>query len=382
MTADVVVVGAGAVGCAISRELSSDYRVRVLERGEVAQEASALGAGLITISASYATMDLRSVARHATEFFNSYDGTAGFDFVHRPSLELVTTDRKDDNSASDEPYPDWPEINQLNVATINEQYPRINTETIVSATEFIDTGFVDTYNFSTALKQDAAAKGAVFETQTAATKIESKGGEISGVKTADGAYDADYVIVAAGWRSEALLRKLYQIPLRPYRTQCVVVEPAVSIDDQVPMGWIPGHRAYFRPTRDGNLLVGGWSLAEDTPHEVSNQADESFQEHVTNIIDTYFINCQKSDVVDHWAGVDGATPDTMPIIDAPDDAPDGLILATGFHGRGIMTAPVAATIVGDLVRETKPSLPTEPFAVNRFESRSRQFRFMSVSAGE
>ncbi|WP_154020450.1 FAD-dependent oxidoreductase [Halorubrum halophilum] len=86
-------------------------------------------------------------------------------------------------------------------------------------------------------------------------------------------------------------------------------------------------------------------------------------------------------VVDGWAGIDGATPDTRPIIDSPGDAPDGLVIAAGFHGRGVMSAPVARRLIRSLVAAEDSPLPSEPFSLDRFSSRSPDFEFMSISAG-
>ena len=205
---------------------------------------------------------------------------------------------------------------------------------------------------------------------------------MNGVVTDEGERLADHVVVAAGWRTEELLRDVYQIPVQPYRTQCIVLEPDEPLSDEFPMGWIPGQHVYFRAELNGDLLVGGWSFAEDDPESASVQEDESFREHVASLLPRFFSEFDGAGVVNGWAGIDGATPDTFPIIDAPADAPDGLVVATGFNGRGIMTSPVAATLVGDFVRGDDPRLPTDPFDIERFDSRSPDFRFISISAGD
>lgn len=63
------------------------------------------------------------------------------------------------------------------------------------------------------------------------------------------------------------------------------------------------------------------------------------------------------------------------------DAPEGLVVAAGFYGRGVMTAPVAATAVESLVREMEAPFPPDPFRLDQFESPSQDFEFVSISAG-
>jgi glycine/D-amino acid oxidase-like deaminating enzyme len=76
-------------------------------------------------------------------------------------------------------------------------------------------------------------------------------------------------------------------------------------------------------------------------------------------------------------------------VDAPGDRPDsdvtaprGLVVATGFHGRGVMTAPVAAAAVRELAGGRAAPFSLAPFALDRFDSQSRDFEFFSISAGD
>ena len=206
-------------------------------------------------------------------------------------------------------------------------------------------------------------------------------GRVAGVETENGAFDAPRVVVATRWGTPRLLREWVELPVRPYRTQCVVLEPDEPLDDEFPMGWVPGRHVYFRSERD-DLLVGGWSSAEDDPESASGREDEAFGNHVADAVPEFLRRFDRARFVDGWAGVDGATPDTRPIVDAPDEGPAGLVIATGFHGRGVMTAPVAATAVRELVGGEPAPFALSTFALDRFDSRGRDFEFVSISAGE
>jgi glycine/D-amino acid oxidase-like deaminating enzyme len=383
MSEDVIVVGAGVIGCAAARELAVDHDVRVVEKGQVAAEASALAAGEVTMLTTYTDEGEREVAHHAVDFFREYDGTGDFHFEERPSVELVTPKREAEARARVERLRgEDHDVEWLDLDELERDHGRFETENVVGGVRWRGTGFVDPYTFSVTLKRDAEDRGAVFDTETAVEEFLVEDGRMAGVVTEDGELRADDVVVAAGWRSEELLRDVYQLPVQPYRTQCIVLEPDDPLGDDFPMGWIPGQHVYFRAELNGDLLVGGWSFAEDDPEGASGQEDEEFREHVAGLLPRFFRDFDGAGVVNGWAGVDAATPDTFPIIDAPADAPDGLVVATGFNGRGIMTAPVAATLVGDFVRDDDPRLPTDPFTVERFDSRSPDFRFISISAGD
>jgi glycine/D-amino acid oxidase-like deaminating enzyme len=378
MTDCVAVVGGGVIGCGIARELAPDHDVVVVEKGQVAGEASALAAGLITMSSSYT--DVRTVAEFANGFFREYDGTGEFRFTERESVEPVPPEREGEARRRAERLADGGVPAEfVEAETLADRYPRIDTEGLVGGVVFEGSGWVDPYTFATTLQADAVERGAAFRTDTAVDGVTVEGGAVAGLETEAGFVEADTVVAAAGWRTADLLAGLVELPLRPYRTQCVVVEPPEDASE-LPMGWIPEEHVYWRPELNGDLLLGGWSFAEDDPEAASGKEDEGFRQHVAELLPETFGGMDGAEFVNGWAGCDGATPDTRPIVDAPEEGPDGLVVATGLHGRGVMTTPVAVRAVRSLLTGEPAPFPLDPFRLDRFESRSRDFEFQSISA--
>lgn len=386
---DVVIVGGGVIGCAVARELASDHDVVLVEKGQVAGEATALAAGEVTMSPSYS--DVPVVARHANAFFRDYDGTGEFSYTERRSIELIVPEREGEaRRRAERLRGEGIAVEYIDAEAVEDRYPRVDTSEYVGAIEHEETGFVDPYTFAVTLRADAEERGATVLTDTAVTEMRVADGRMSGVETDAGAIDAPTVVCAAGWRTRHLLDGILELPLRPYRTQCLVLEPETAVDESFPMGWIPGEHVYFRPELNGDLLIGGWSFAEDDPENASSREDEEFRDHVAELVPRYLHDFERARFVNGWAGVDGATPDTRPIIDSPGqraadgglDAPDGLVVATGFHGRGIMTSPVAATLVRSLVTGESTRLPADEFSLSRFDSTDPDFEFRSISSGD
>jgi len=387
----VAIVGGGVVGAAVARALARAHDVVVLEAGQVAGGATALSAGLVTMTPSYS--DVPGIPAFANDFFREYDGTGEFQYTERESVEVVPPEREGEARRRVEGLQDaGVAVSFLEPETVAQRYPRLSTEPFAGGIEFVDTGWVDPYTFTRTLLADARAAGATVHTDTEVTGVRVEGDTVAGVETATDAIDADVVVAAAGWRTPDLLGDVAPVPVRPYRTQCVVVDPGESYAD-APIGWHPDEHAYFRPEHNGDLLVGGWSFAEDDPPGASDDADEEFRVHVAELLPRLF-DMPDPRFVNGWAGIDGATPDTRPIVDAPGGVaggrlasadihpgvPEGLVLATGFHGRGVMTAPVAAAAVRALVTGEETPLPFETFALGRFEDYSRDFEFTSISA--
>jgi len=381
-TADVVIVGGGVSGVAAARNLAVDHDVVVVEKGQLAAEASALAAGIIGLSTTYA--DYPAIADHAASFFDDYDGTGEFKYTQRGSLKLVPPAHEDASRKEAAKYAERDfGVTWLDSAELAERYPAIHADSFVGAVEYASRpgkGWLDPYTLATTLADDAVERGAHLETDCAVDEVLVEDGVVRGVETEGGTVEADAVVVAAGWWTPRLLDDVIALPIRPYRTQCLVLDPGEGVSDFT-MGFVPGEHVYFRPETNGDLLVGGWSFATDEPDGASRFEDEEFRQHVADLIPQIFEGWDNAEFVNGWAGVDAATPDTKPIIDAPSDAPDGLVIATGFHGRGVMTSPVTGTAVGALVRGEAPPFPMEPFRLDRFESRSADFEFDSISDG-
>ena len=381
MSEQVAIVGGGVIGCAVARELAPEYDVAVYEKGQIAGEASALAAGEVTMLSSYE--DYPEIGWHAIEFFREYDGTGNFSFTELPSIGLVSPDDEDEKREYAQQFAaDGLPIAYLDSETASERYPTFDLSSHAGVIEHGISGFVDPYTFAITLQNDAQESGATFHTNTPVRDLLVEDDRVVGLETDDGRVDADHVICAAGWRTRAFLLEYVSIPVRPYRTQCIVLEPDEPLPDGFPMGWYPGEHVYFRPEHNGDFLIGGWSFAEDDPEGASSDADEVFRQHVAELVPTFLEGFEQAGYVDDWAGVDGATPDTRPILDIPSDAPDGLVVATGFNGRGIMTAPVAATAVRSLLTGEDAPFPMDPFRIDRFDTRSDDFEFISISAGE
>jgi glycine/D-amino acid oxidase-like deaminating enzyme len=374
----VVVVGAGVAGCHAAHELAVDHEVTVLDRRGVAAEATGLAAGLVAPTLFYG--DVPDVARHTNDFFRSFDGTGGFEFTERNRLDFVTESgvdegRHDAVHLADLGFP----VEYLDAAAVTERYPQFDASQFAGAVHYEDTGWVDPYTYTNALKREAEDRGATFELGVEVEELLVDGDAVAGVATDDGRVAADALVVAAGWRTRELLPDGVDVPIRPYRTQCVVLEPDEPLDETFPLGRIGSEHLYFRPEHNGDLLVGGAHDTIDDPAAASRDADESFRLDVAGFVPSFVDGFETAGFVNGWAGVDTASPDTRPIVDAPQDAPDGLVVAAGFNGLGVMVSPVVGPTVRERLTGESPRFPTTTFAADRFDDVGTEFEYVSTS---
>jgi glycine/D-amino acid oxidase-like deaminating enzyme len=65
-----------------------------------------------------------------------------------------------------------------------------------------------------------------------------------------------------------------------------------------------------------------------------------------------------------WVGLEGLTPDEMPIIDCV----DGVHVAAGFCGHGFAIGPVVGRLLSERLLDGTPSIDLSAFALARFRS--------------
>lgn len=372
--ADVVVVGAGVLGVAVARELAPDHDVVVVDKGQIAGETTAKASGLITIVPDL--QDRPEPARFSIEFFREYDGTGAFTFTPRESVQLVTAEEEDwarERAATiagngfDARY--------LTADEVEERYPgEFVLDRFVGAIEFADTGWVDPYTYTMSLKDDAAADGAEFRTDVAVESVDGDGDQVTGVSTDDGTIEAPEVVCAAGWRTRELVADHVELPTRPFRWQAINLEVDRDVGGS-PIAWESITGIYWRPEHNGDLHVGGGTYFVDDPGDRRDSVTEPFRTLVATEIDQRVANLGAARIAgeDCCPTGDTATPDNLPIVDRPSEAPAGLTVATGCPVGGIMTSPIVGRIVRSQLTGEPAPFPVDTFGLDRFDSRSADF---------
>lgn len=377
-TFDTVVVGAGIAGCMAARELAADRDVLVLDRDGVAGGATGRSAGLVAPTLFFG--DLPEVARHANHFVREFDGTGAFEFTPRNRVDLVIADgRAEARETAERRAADGFPVTYLDAGAVRDRYPALTMDGFVGAVEYRDTGWVDPYSYAAALAGEARARGATVETGTTVTDVLVEDDAVVGVETSTGTCRADEVVVAAGWRTRGLLLDRLDLPVRPYRTQCVVLEPEDPLDGSFPLVRVASEHLYARPEHGGDLLVGGMAELTDDPESASRNADEPFRNRCAAVVPELIHGFERAGVVDDWAGVDAATPDARPVVDAPSEGPEGLVVATGFNGLGVMLSPIVGPAVRELLDGGHAGFPLRPFSLGRFDGSGAAFDLRSTS---
>lgn len=364
---DTVVVGSGIAGLSSAHELADGGDVLVVDRDAVGQGTSSRASGLVTCPLDYP--DLPRWTERAVESFRKLDGRGVFEFDERPYIRPVndvdyaeTTRDRDDAVVLD------PE------AAMDRYGSVLSSSGTEGVAVYEDVGLCDVSALLATLKHECERRGVDFRTDTAVTGVRTDDGRAVGVDTEYGRVDADHVVVAAGSATPALVDDHVELPIRPFTWNAVYLDVDADVSAW-PAGGDRERRIYWRSMPSGELLVGReYQTFSDDP-----EIDPAFERMVAEDLPDFFayddyevVRWEKCPVAD------ATTPDARAILDSPDAAPDGLVVAAGFHGAGVMAGLAIGDAVRSLVTSEDATVELDAFALDRFDHAGRDFEFATL----
>ncbi len=197
-----------------------------------------------------------------------------------------------------------------------------------------------------ALRAMFTAAGGVYQSGCAVTRLRIRGGKVCGVMLADGtAFDADSVIVAAGYESGAIEGVPVE-PLIPVKGQMLALcVPPEGVPDAV----IRAEGAYIVPRSGapGRVIVG----ATSAPHCADSHIDPQVSEDLRSKAIAVLPDLAKAKVLSSWSGVRPRFADGRPRIGPCHgaNAPQGLYVNAGHYRNGVLQAPASAQILSALI---------------------------------
>jgi sarcosine oxidase subunit beta len=364
---DIVVVGSGIAGLSSAHQLADQGDVLVVDRDAVGQGTSSRASGLITAPLDYP--ELPEWTARAVESFRELDGKGVFEFDERPYIRPVnTTDYAERTRQRDD-------AELVGPGATRERYGHVvSSPGTEGVAVYEDVGVCDVSAMLATLKRECEQRGVDFRTDTTVTGVRTANGAVTGVDTEFGPIDADHVVVAAGSVTPDLVADHVQLPIRPFTWNAVYLDVDADVSAW-PTGGDRERRIYWRPMPSGELLVG----RENQTFSTEPAIDPAFERLVADDLPEFF-SYDDYDIV-RWEQcpmADATTPDGRAVIDAPETGPEGLVVAAGFHGAGVM----AGFAIGDVVQShvTGEAVPVEAdaFALDRFDVTGRDFEFTTL----
>jgi glycine oxidase len=376
--ADVIVIGAGVIGCAVARELARrDRVVTVIERDSPGRRATWAAAGMLSpfgeagggAGGGGPFLELADVSLQGyASFASSLREESGIDVEYRTDGKLHVSLGSNDielQEMAGDPVAGRFDVQLLDGDAARRLEPALS-QAVTAALLVGRDHRVNNRLLAQALLASATAAGVQFRTANPVAALTTRHGAVVGVRLGSGEQiEADHVVLAAGAWSSQIDGLPRALPIQPVKGQMFSVDsrgrgpgrPAAPALQRV----IYAQTCYIIPRDDGRLLVG--ATVEDvgfskgpTVRGISGLMSAA-AELLPMVADL--------PLVETWAGFRPGTPDALPILCA-DPELRGLIYATGHFRNGILLAPVTAACVAALVAGEAPPVPLEAFSVQRF----------------
>lgn len=348
-TADVVVIGAGIVGCSAAYHLAAAGagRVLLLDREDAVGRGStgACAGGFRQQFSTEVNIRLSRASVPMIVGFTEEHGIA-LDVTQDGYLFLV---READSWRSFLRGVELQRSLGVEVETLGPDdaavlVPGVNVERVIGATFGPRDGIADPAGLTqgyASLARDAGVTVALGQPVEAIVA----GGPGAGVRTRGGTVAASAVVLAAGAWSGALAATAgLDLPIEPVPRVVVTTGPFPGVPERRTLVIDADSSFYVHREADGVLMgMGG----DDEP-TFDTSVDEGFVERdlLPKALEI-FPPLAEAGIRSTWAGLYEMTPDRHPVIGP---APvDGLWIAAGFSGHGFQQGPIVGKLLAEMI---------------------------------
>ncbi len=365
---DVAIIGGGVEGCSIAYHLSkAGVRVSVIEREEIASEASSAAAGLLApadvLTGPKAGADLFFASWSMTPtLIEEIEAVSGVqvEYQQTGSLHVVTDEDQEEHLRQYEQawrvrntYVEWMMGEEL-----RKNEPLLNPE-ITVALSVPHAASIRPRLMTKAYAEAARKLGTHIYEHMEATGFRQNGDRVTGIETARGeVIECERVVIASGAWSAQVGRWLgLEIPVFPARGQILSLkQPEIPLKHT-----IFGRDIYVVPKVDNTIYIG--ATVERVGFDKSNTAGGVLW--LLSRAIKLLPQLEGATIAHIWAGLRPASQDSYPILGKA--APwENVILATGHGAGGFELSAITGKTIAELIVTGKTPTLIQPFGLDRF----------------
>jgi glycine/D-amino acid oxidase-like deaminating enzyme len=366
-SADIVIIGAGAIGASIAYQLGrrGARDVVVLERDTVGAGSTSKAAGGIRVQ--FGTRVEIELSLRGIAFFKRFEDEMGVpcDFHQEGYLFVVTDEatlaRFRTNVALQRSM--GADVRVIAPDDARALVPALNVDDALAAIWGPLDGHASPNDVVQAYAAQARARGVRIVEDTPVTGIVVERGRVAGVLTPAGPIAARLVVNAAGpWAPLVGRMAGLSLPVDPRRRHIFVTDAFDGIRHPMPLVTDTGSGFYCR-SEQGAILMSPGDIGATTEYEA--QVDWSMLELAVERAIRRIPALEGAQVRHAWAGLRPLTPDGRAILDwAP--GVEGLYLAVGFCGHGFQHSPAVGETVAEVLLDGRSTLDIQDLRLGRF----------------
>ena len=378
--AQTVIVGGGAVGCAVAYSLAEAGRkdILVLEKEEsLAAQTTSQAAGLVGQVRS--TVEEVKLLMWSAKTFERLQADSPESPAWRKvgSLRVAHCDERIDELKNLKNVADEAglETEFIDNDRARELWPLMTFEGVKAALWCPSDGYVQPYDLTMSYAAEARKLGVEFKTGARVSGVKLDGGRVAGIETDQGDIECEMIINAAGAFAYQLASSVgIELPIFPVRHEFFVTIDCEGIEPTLPVVRIPDSSIYVR-SEVNSILVGGWetgSLSTD-PRTVPLSGEQPIVEEDWEVLEFLGENVLPQVPVINELGIRHIskgwptfTPDGRFIIGESSKV-KGFVMAGGCNAHGISgSAGIGRHLVESLI-DSDPSPYVKNLSPDRFD---------------
>ena len=378
--AQTVIVGGGAVGCAVAYSLAEAGRkdILVIEKEEsLATQTTSQAAGLVGQVRS--TVEEVKLLMWSAETFERLQADSPESPAWRQvgSLRVAHCDERIDELKNLKTVADEAglETEFIDNDRARELWPLMTFEGVKAALWCPSDGYVQPYDLTMSYAAEGRKLGVEFRTGVRVSEVKLDGSRVTGVETDQGDIECEMVINAAGAFAYQLAGSVgIELPIFPVRHEFFVTIDCEGIKPTLPVVRIPDSSIYVR-SEVNSILVGGWetgSLSTD-PRTVPLSGEQPIVEEDWEVLEFLGENVLPQVPAINELGIRHIskgwptfTPDGRFIIGESSKV-KGFVMAGGCNAHGISgSAGIGRHLVESLI-ESDPSPYVKNLSPDRFD---------------
>jgi len=363
---NVLVVGAGVIGCSVAFELAkAGCAVTLVERSTPGAEASGAAAGILSPLAEGRLTHYSRLALASWRLFPSVAAElrdrTGIDveYVTRGSIYPLTS-AADVRRAEARSRLAWNHelgIEAWDAADLRSREPALSRE-IRGAMFVSGEHWVNNQRLVVAYAQAALGVGVLIRSGSGVSRVIVEGGRACGVVVNGERLEADRVVMTTGaWTGELAASFGASLPVEPRRGQMV----ALTHVPPVLTHCVHGEHVYLVPRPSGELLIGATVERVGFQRAVTPSGIAALLSNAIALVP----GIAELPISRTWCGFRPWAADGLPIL-GPWPGVKDLLVATAHFRNGILLAPITARLMTAWILEGRPSLAIDDFLPDRF----------------
>ncbi|HAT4093039.1 TPA: NAD(P)/FAD-dependent oxidoreductase [Clostridium perfringens] len=379
---DIIVIGAGVVGCSIARELSK-YNLDVLvveKNSDVSEGISKGNSGIVHAGYNEKIGTLKAKLNiEGNKIFDDLSRDLQFPFKRNGAFILAFSDEDMNILESLKENGEKLGVEGLEILTREEALniePNLNKE-IVGVLNVKTSGIVSPYEMTIALAENAAENGVEFKLNSKVTNIE-KTSEGYKLTLNNKELVSGKIIINASGLEGAFLNNLVSMSKReinPVKGEYCLFDKVAGAMINKTLFQVPNKLSkgvLVTPTAEGNLLVG--------PNAVEGKTLETSREGIDEILDKSKKSLEElpvARILNTFSGIRPKTKEGDFIIEEVVDAKN-FINVIGIDSPGLTAAPAIGVYVVNMIKERLDLVEKKNFK----KTREKIVRFAELSLEE